>query len=398
MTRRLTVARPLVWLVFAVLVGVPSLQLTRLLRAKRVAPRAVVEIAPAPLAVEPPPAPPSPSGDREPFRYEPIGPAKAPIAAAVISTTGRLVAVLDDSGEATIWDVREGKRVGTIDSKQRLPMQRYLNGVPMSIEEPLGLGKDAAALAIGGNDGQFRVWHAQTGARLVTGLHSAKDATKPSLKDAPLVDADISTEGALLSVSSNGSLALWTGRHSSGDSALVWMTRSPGGRVRDVDISADARAVAVASDDALYLLNPRPGQQQWTAIDVPTDEPARRGRTSPQQVRFSPGGGILASVWSDGEIRIYSMVTREWVRSMPFGREGPWRRLVAFSPDGQLLAVTDGGRVIQIWAMRSGSSPVALTAPRGAVRSLWFTADGESVVIASWGDRYLRALPLPGAP
>ena len=398
MTWRRTLARPLVWVLFAVLVGVPSLQLTRLLRAKRVAPRTVVELPPAPPAVEPTPAEPPPPSDLEPFRYEPIGPSKAPIAAAAISMSGHLVAVLDDSGEVNVWDIREGKRVSTIDSKQRLPMQRFLNGVPMSIEEPLGLGKDAAALAIGGNDGQFRVWHVQTGGRLLTGLHSAKDATTANLKDAPLVDADISAEGALLSVSSNGSLALWTGRHSGGDSALVWMTRSPGGRVRDVDISRDARAVAVASDDAIYLLNPRPGQQQWTAIDVPTDEPARRGRTSPQQVRFSPGGGILASVWSDGEIRIYSMVTREWVRSMPFGREGPWRRLLAFSPDGQLLAATDGGRVIQVWAMRSGSSPVALTAPRGAVRAMWFAADGESVVIASWGDRYLRALPLPGAP
>ncbi len=80
---------------------------------------------------------------------------------------------------------------------------------------------------------------------------------------------------------------------------------------------------------------------------------------------------------------------------MRFGAEGSPPKLLAFSAGGQMLAATDGLRVIQVWPMRQFSAPVALTAPRGPVRSLWFAPDGGSLVVSAYGDRYLRTLSLP---
>jgi WD40 repeat protein len=258
----------------------------------------------------------------------------------------------------------------------------------MAIEEPLGFGIRMSLLALGGNDGRFHVWQAATGDRVMSVPHGERDATHESMRRAPLVDAEISLDGGALSVSSSGSVAFWRGR-ADPDSALIWMSQSPSGRVRDVDISPDNRVVAVAGERAIYLLNPHPGQQIWTALDASVGEP--------QRVLFSPGGGLLATVWSDGEIRLYSVASRERVRTMRVGDR--WvPALLAFSPDGQQLAATDGFRVIQIWAMRDGSTPVALTAPRSPVQSLWFTADAQNVVVSGRGDRYLRSLPIPVTP
>jgi WD40 repeat protein len=373
MTRRRFYGRPIVWIIFAVLVGVPSAQLTRMLRAhgepaQRVDP---TEDSPGP------------------FRYELIGPAKAPIAAAAISATGRLVAVLDESGEVTVWDLHERKPIGTFASEQQLPMRKFHPfGAPIVVEELLGMGLQAAVLAIGGNDGRVRVWRLRTGDKLLDGSHSARDARANDLRHGTVVDVEAPPEGALLSVSSSGSLALWTAR----DTAPMWMTRSPSGDVRDVDASSDNRAVAVASDEALYLLTIRPFDRAWTGIE------SSSSTASPQQVQFSPGGGVIASVWSNGEIRVYSAATRDRLKTMRVGPEHGFARLLAFSPDGQLLAATDGHRVIQVWSMRHGSPAVAITAPYGPLQSMWFTPDGENLVVSGHGDRYLRSLPLPGRP
>jgi WD40 repeat protein len=387
MTRRRFDGRPLIWLSFAILVGVPSAQLTRMLRAQRLG---LAETPPAPRVVRLEGAPMDASaGDPGAFRYEAVGPAKAPIVAAAVSPAGRLVTMLDESGEVTVWDAQERKQLSSFASKQLLPMKSYHPfHTPIAIEQPLGLGVQAALVSIGGNDGWVRVWQAATGDLILTMPHSAKDAPTDATRDAPLVDADISLEGGLVSVSRNGSLALWR-YHQVVDSSLVWMSRTPRGNVRDIDISPDGRSIAVAADDALYLVNVVPPHNRtWAPIDT--------FGASPQRVRFNPGGGVLAAVWTDGEIRLYSAVSRDRLKVLRFGGSGP-APLLAFSPNGQLFAASDGNRIIQVWSTGFGA-PVAVTAPHGPVRSMWFTADSRGIVVATQGDRYLRVLPLPETP
>jgi WD40 repeat protein len=380
MPRRRFSSRPLIWIVFAILVGVPSVQLTRMLRAQRLAlanPSGSPRVALVPAG--------APAGDPA----DALGPADAPIVAAAVSPAGRLVVMLDESGEVSVWDVQQRKRLSSFASKQLLPISNYQPfRTPIAIEEPLGLGMQAALVTIGGNDGWVRVWQATTGDLILTMPHSPKDAPTDVAREAPLVDADISLEGGLVSVSHNGSLALWR-HHQVVDSSLVWISRTPRGNVRDIDISPDGRSIAVAADDALYLVNVVPPHNRtWAPIDT--------FGGAPQRVRFNPGGGVLAAVWTDGEIRLYSAVSRDRLKVLRFGGSGP-APLLAFSPNGQLFAATDGNRIIQVWSTGFGA-PVAITAPQGRVRSMWFTADSRSIVVATQGDRYLRVLPLPEAP
>src|SRR5918999_3011947 len=50
-------------------------------------------------------------------RYTAAGPANAPIAAAAIAPSGVLVAILDDSGEVTVWNVRLGTLISRFPSE-----------------------------------------------------------------------------------------------------------------------------------------------------------------------------------------------------------------------------------------------------------------------------------------
>jgi WD40 repeat protein len=417
MTRGSFNGRPLIWLIFAVMIAVPSVQLARLLRV-----RSAARVEPAGPIVAPAGTPAAKAPDSsnavardsvddpsDRFRYDGIGPTRAPINGAAISSSGHLIALVDDSGEVSVWDARARKRLSRFASEQRRPIWRYAPyGTPIAVDEIMGIGLQSAMVAVGGNDGKVRVWNVLTGKRWLTAPHSVRDASIAEQRRAPVVDVEAPSAGGIFSVSSNGSLALWNGRS---DTSVNWITRSPGGNIRDVDLSSEAGAVAIAAEDGLYLLKVRPHGRTWTVIDSSYSEthqefsdrmranPAAgygpRSGGSPQQVRFGPGGGVIASIWSTGDVRLYSVATLDRMKAIKFGRDHGSARLLAFSPDGKMLAASDGDRVIQVWSVGPITRAVALTAPRGPVRSMWFASDGQSIVVAAAGDRYLRILPVP---
>jgi hypothetical protein len=331
--------------------------------------------------------------------YAAAGPANAPIAAAAISPHGTLVAILDDSGEVTVWDVQLATLISRFASGLQPSRRRSPSPIPIAIRQPMGEGLPPAVVAIGGDDGILRAWNAENGTRILTGAHSARDAASPELRRAPIVDVEISPKGRPVSVSSNGSLAFWAERQLGGDSSLLGITRGPGGKVRDVAIQSNLRWMAAVSDDAVYLSAVRNGLQTWTAVDTSTGG-------SPQSVYFSRHGWIVATVWSDGEIRLSR--GRGVFSTLPPLGQNPARRLVAFANDWDVnvmfrddgvIAATDGDRVIKIkWLKRAPNPGVTLTAPRGPIQSLWFTADNRNVVFSARGDRYLRTLRVPDGP
>jgi WD40 repeat protein len=291
----------------------------------------------------------------------------------------------------------------------------------MALVQPLNLGRRSTMLAMGGNDGYLRVRSAIDGLELLAGTHRAKHPGQQRAVEThqgpeysrsgnvAVVDVGFSSEGAVVSVSADGSLAVWIPNGK--DSQLLWTARAPRGGVNDVDVSPDNQVLAVGASGGVYLLTPH--TRVWAlvdSIDGESDEGflerlrvnpgiglGRRSNPSPKQVLFSPGGGLLAAFWSDGEIRVYSVATRERVRAMRMGGETHLAQL-AFSSDGKLLAASDGNRIIYVWAMRAGAAPIALTAPRGRVQAMWFTQDGRSLVVAGYRDRYLQKLPLPATP
>jgi WD40 repeat protein len=75
--------------------------------------------------------------------------------------------------------------------------------------------------------------------------------------------------------------------------------------------------------------------------------------------------------------RVWTLSSGGVVRALS-GRETT-ALAVAFSPDGQRLAVGGGGGMLEIWDLTTGASEVVL-AHRGAVSSVGFTMDGRILV------------------
>ncbi len=327
-----------------------------------------------------------------------IGPTSRSIRAAAFSPSGRLAAVLDDSGEVTIWETRSLKRVGTFASGLALPLN-FIQGAPLAIRDSLDLGPAGALVATGDIVGNLRV-HSGDGTELRTLPRVVHDHTGRVNLDNAVVDVAITSQRSII-VATHRRLALWA-QQDSMKLDVVWRQYSPGEDIRDIDVSPDGSTIAVATDGGLYLVPRRTGA--WSLFDSSGAESAaelnerlreggvvgRRAGTPPTYVTFSRDGQLLATA-HHREIRVYSVPTRQLLRTFRFN--GTTR--IAFSHDGKRLAAVDGHRIIMIWPLTGGTAPLALTTSIGPLWSLSFAPNGRSLIVAGYGERYLRALPIP---
>jgi eukaryotic-like serine/threonine-protein kinase len=103
---------------------------------------------------------------------------------------------------------------------------------------------------------------------------------------------------------------------------------------------------------------------------------------SVRDVAFRPDGKQLASVNSDGMIRVWDMETRRQIATMPGGH---YR--IAYSADGRLLAASQG-EVARLWDNQTFQEIAALR-HGAAIYGLAFSPDGTRLATAC-GDNTIR--------
>lgn len=165
------------------------------------------------------------------------------------------------------------------------------------------------------------------------------------------------------------------------------------GHTRPVDrvvFSPDGRMLASSGLDGIIrvwnaetgalvnaLANPLPAPNPQQAL-----LPERR--VAPQ-IAFSPDGGLLASGSFQSEIRIWTMASPGVSRTL--SADGEAVAGIAFSPDGASIAalsrVAGVGRV-QMWAVASGRPSLFLgQGSKNSVGDLAFSPDGQLIAVAS---------------
>ena len=188
----------------------------------------------------------------------------------------------------------------------------------------------------------------------------------------------------LASASKDGTVMLWEAETHRRVAVLehpLW--------VNSVAFSPDGRALATGSDDGLVRL--------WNAETGQLIATLRGHADVVESVAFSPRGGLLVSGGKKGELIFWDPSAHEELARF-YADESKLIWVVAFSPDGRLLAAaekhqkhweTPKAPAIKIWDVASRQLVARLEGHTADLRALAFSSGGKTLV-SGGEDRTLR--------
>lgn len=160
---------------------------------------------------------------------------------------------------------------------------------------------------------------------------------------------------------------------------------------------ADVSNIAISPDGALLAAGYCPGFNAqgacvrgviilWSLRTLqPIGQPLRGYTNWVNIVAFSPDGSILASGGENGVVILWDVASREPIRQVT--REPSTVLSLAFSPDGKLLAIPDRNGAIRLWNGVTGESVGRpLIGHSDWVYSLAFSPDGSILASESADD------------
>ncbi len=301
-----------------------------------------------------------------------------------VSADGTLGASTDGYRDLFVWDLRSGKRVGTMkgseyeitsaaisgDGKtiaaacgdklrlwdvERGGRNRILLGTPHSASL-LAFSPDGSKIACGGRDRDITIWDVQSGRRLrilygIGGIYSLS----------------FSPDGSRIIATGLSNAQVWDAV--TGQKVKSYPTRRGCGLC--ATLSPDNTLVAVGYCGLIRLLDAESGTElrKFTGS----------GRTA-LDVSFSHDGKTLVMASEDCTVQLFDVASGAELRT--FKGDSQAISSVAFSRDGKWLAIGDEYRGVKLWEVNSPDEPVDLAALNTAVYSLSFTADGRYLVTA----------------
>jgi WD40 repeat protein/serine/threonine protein kinase len=178
-------------------------------------------------------------------------------------------------------------------------------------------------------------------------------------------DMALSSDGRLLAAGgSDGSVKLW-------DTQTWEEVRTfqvPGGSIHSVALGPGGRRLATATDDGRVKLWDVPTGAELCTLDRDEQE---------GNLKFSPDGRWIVS-GAGGSVKIWDSTTGVLLRTRP--ADGV--TCLAFSPDGQCLAVGNRDRTVTLWDTVGWTVRHRLEPHAQDVISLAFRADGAQLAVA----------------
>ena len=191
------------------------------------------------------------------------------------------------------------------------------------------------------------------------------DGTIQQLPAGVVSDLAYTPDGTLLLVAHSFGVDLWD------TSTRNIMRRLDGheGAVNDIDLSADGKRLATASQDATIGL--------WDMASGKLEQRLVGHRSAVARVVFHPDGRLLASGGGagDGTVRLWDLQT-----GSDLGVLATWNREItstAFSPDGKWLAFGRFAGDISVWDVARRECVATLTPGRKSGSTLDFSPDSK---------------------
>jgi hypothetical protein len=176
-------------------------------------------------------------------------------------------------------------------------------------------------------------------------------------------------------VAFSGRTALWDVADPRHPAMVATLSVSDGDLLRGQEFSPDGRILAVAYYDRVFLWDvTSPARPRLLrALDLPvTPTPqAAAGASSqvpfsPQDIAFSPGGGILASATGTDQVTVWDVADpARAYRLATLTAAGDLTQALAFSPRGNLLAVLTYHGTVLVYSLADPARPARTATVRG---------------------------------
>ena len=259
------------------------------------------------------------------------------------------VASGDQSGVASVWDVKTGSRL----LRMSLPGGFAASGTADTVAfDPAG-----TEVAVGFGGGAVALFDAHSGHE----LGSARVPGSPAIN-------------RIAFLGSTGKLAIATRK-----GLFLWLSPN-GSRCCDMLAGTPTNSVSVDPHDPMEVAAATTsGVVLWNVSGHP-----RSRLLSPFSVNdaaFSPDGREVATAVGDGYVFLYNVATRQAVSFLGAGEASAWR--VTFSPDGRQIVAGYAGGTTRVWDTAAGVQVSVLAGSASGIEATGFSADGTEVVTAS---------------
>ena len=297
---------------------------------------------------------------------------RAPVWSIAWSPDGKQVATGVGYGDnvGRVWDATSGQKV--------LDLRGHRSGIEVTAYSP-----DGKLLATGSQDGTARLWEAATGKELHTFIAKDDRAMVSALAFSPdgrsLVTAgakmlhvwDVAERKETRALPHHGKFLLHVAFCSDGQRLIVW-GRESGWRLINfatgaeeawltidskqlpVSVSSDGQYLAFGGDDGAIWLRDLASDGEPQNLVPP--HPLGQGVRAVRDLTFSPDRRALAVNFLSGAVGVYELATAS--ERFRFAGHGAKLR-VAFSPDGNRLAISGYDRTVLVWDLTGERLPTA---------------------------------------